>query len=556
MPEFRLKAALQEALAHYRSGNLARAEQIYRQIVAAAPDALHYADLAIVLETQGKYEEAATTYQEAIRRDAKAARPHYNLGNLLRDRGKTDEAIARYQQAIALNPRYADAHNNLGRLLVEKGRAEDSLSHFRQAIAANPRFSQAHNNLGTALHQAGRIPEAIRCYRRAIELNPDYVEAHSNLGSAHLQLDQVEDALANCRKAVGLNPAFAEGHYNLANTCRSALKLDEAIECYERAIGMRPDDGGYHWNYSLALLLHGDYAKGWPEYEWRWQGCRELKDGKPHLSRPEWNGQDIAGKTVLLYREQGLGDVIQFIRYAPLVAARGASVIVACQPELVRLLGAVHGVSTVIPQGQPLPRFDVHCPLLSLPLIFHTTLDTLPAHVPYIQADAALAQAWRKRIDPDAALKVGLIWGGWAGNVVDRKRSIALTAFAPLGQVKGVQFYSLQKGEHAAQAEAPPAGMRIIDWTGDIHDFADTAALMTNLDLVISVDTAGAHLAGAMGKPVWLLNRFESEWRWLLDRKDSPWYPTMRIFRQARPGDWGTVIEAVRQALEKSVRSR
>ena len=545
-----VNAAIKEALACYRAGDLARAEQLYRQIVAAAPTALHYADLAIVLENQGKYEQAVATYQEAMRRNPKEERPHYNLGNLLRDRGQTEEAITSFRQAIALNPRYADAHNNLGRLLVEQGRSEEALAHFRHAIAAVPGFAHAHNNLGTALHQAGRFEDAIRSYRKAIELKADYAEAYSNLGSAYLRLDQLEEAIANCRRAVEINPGFAEGHYNLGNSYRNAIRLNEAIECYERAIGLRPDNGGYHWNYSLALLLAGDYARGWKEYEWRWQGCQELKAGKPALSRSEWSGGDLSGKTLLLYREQGLGDIIQFIRYAPVLAARGATVIVACQPDLVRLLGAADGVSQAIRLGQPLPHFDFHGPLLSLPLRLDTTLNSIPARVPYLKADGEAVAAWRKRVGSAATLKVGLIWGGWAGNQIDSRRSIALADFAPLARVPGVHLYSLQKGEHAAQAKAPPAAMRLIDWSDDLADFADTAALVQNLDLVISVDTAGAHLAGALGKPVWLLNRFESEWRWLLEREDSPWYPTMRIFRQPRPGDWQTVMENVREALD------
>jgi tetratricopeptide (TPR) repeat protein len=549
MPDLDVSAAIKEALARYRAGDLARAEQVYRAIVAAAPDALHYADLAIVLEAQGKYEEAAATYQEAMRRNPREARPHYNLGNLLRDRGRIDEAIACFQQAIALNPRYADAYNNLGRLLVERGRLEESMAHFRQTIALAPGFAHGHNNLGTALHSLGRLEEAIRCYRRAIELKPDYAEAYSNLGSAHLRLDQLDAAIENCRKAANISPAFPDVHYNLANACRSALLMAEAIEHYERAISLRPDYGGYHWNYSMAMLLNGDYAKGWREYEWRWQGCLELKSGKPAFSRPEWKGEDLSGQTVLLYREQGLGDVIQFIRYAPMVAGRGARVVVACQPELIRLLGAVDGVFGVVSIEQPLPPFDMHCPLLSLPLIFNTTLATIPSGVPYMSADGALTEAWRKRIGPDAAFKVGLIWGGWAGNQIDARRSIPLADFAPLARLPGVTFYSLQKGQHAAQS--PPAGMSLIDWSGELTDFADTAALVDNLDLVISVDTAGAHLAGAMGKQVWLLNRFESEWRWLLEREDSPWYPSMRIFRQPRPGDWRTVMAKVREALER-----
>jgi len=548
------KAAIQEAAACYQSGNLARAEQIYRAIVSAAPASLHYADLGIILEAQGKHEEAAAAYSEAIRLGPREARPHYNLGNLLWGRGRADEAAASFQRAVALKPDFADAHNNLGRLLVEKGQVEESVPHFRKAVAADPGLYFAHNNLGTALHHLGRFKKAMQCYRHALKLKPDYAEAFTNLGSAHLRLGQFEEAITHCLKAVTLNPGFPDGHYNLANAYRSALRLDEAIHHYERAIALRPDAPGYRWNYSVALLLNGDYARGWKEYEWRWQGCLELKHGKPAFRQPEWTGQDISGKTLLLYREQGMGDVIQFVRYAPMAAARGASVVVACQPELVRLVGTVDGISKAVSIEQALPPFDFHCPLLSLPLIFNTTLETIPSNVPYIHADPALVEVWRRRIGVQEGLKVGLIWGGWASNSVDHMRSVPLGDFAQLARIRGFRFYSLQKGEHAAQTRSAPAGLPLIDWTGDIHDFADTAALMANLDLLISVDTAGLHLAGALGKPAWLLCRHESEWRWLLERDDSPWYPTLRIFRQSRPGRWQDVMEKAATALKELVR--
>lgn len=312
-------------------------------------------------------------------------------------------------------------------------------------------------------------------------------------------------------------------HFNLANVYAQALMLDEAIASYDRAIALEPDNAGYRWNRALKLLLKGDYERGWKEYEWRWQGCLELIGRKPRFPQSQWSGEEIRGRTLMIYREQGLGDVIQFVSYAPLLAARGAKVLLVCQPELVRLLSGAKGLAGVFSDQDALPSFDLHCPLLSLPLLLGTTLETIPASVPYIRPDPALVEAWLRRMQGPSTLRVGLIWGGWAGNTIDRKRSVPLSDFKPLSQIKGAQFFSLQKGEHAEQAKSPPPGLSLTDWTADIHDFADTAALVANLDLVISVDTAGAHLAGTMAKPVWLLNRYESEWHWLVDRG----YPLM-----------------------------
>jgi tetratricopeptide (TPR) repeat protein len=491
----------------------------------------------------------------AIALDPKAAEPHYKLGNVYRRWNRIEDAERAYRKAIALNPRHADALNTLGNQLTQMERFDEAAEVLRKAIAVSPRYAYAHNNLGIALHGMRRLNEAIECYRRAIKLKPDYPEAHSNLGSVYRELDRTDEAIAICKRAAELAPSWASAHGNLANCYADALRLDEAVASYERAIALEPGNPGFHWNLSTKLLLKGDYARGWKEYEWRWRGCPELKDGKPAMPVPEWGGEDISDKTILLYREQGIGDVIQFARYAPMVAALAGKVIVACEPRLVRLLQSLRGVEVVSDQ-QPLPRFNVHCPLLSLPLRFGTTIGTIPAQVPYLSADPALAAVWQQRLGTTAGKRVALIWGGWAGNRIDRKRSIPLAEFAPLAAVTGVEFYSLQLGEHAAQTKSPPPGLSVIDCTADLHDFADTAALLENLDLLITVDTAGAHLAGAMAKPVWLLNRYESEWRWLLDREDSPWYPTMRIFRQPRPGEWKSVIVKIADALGKLARSR
>ncbi len=365
---------------------------------------------------------------------------------------------------------------------------------------------------------AGRTG-SIAAHRRAIALKADFPEAYTNLGNALKGQGNIAAAIAACRQAIALNPDLPDAHHNL----------------------------------SLTLLLNGEFAEGWREYEWRWQ----TKQLRPRgFAQPLWSGEAVDGRVLLLHAEQGYGDMIQFCRYVPLVAARGRVVLEAPR-ALVRLFSGLAGVERIVVQGDPLPAFDLHCPLLSLPRAFATTLETIPGGVPYLGTDPAQVSAWRDRLAGLARLRVGLVWAGEPRatdrirGAVDRRRSISLGHFARLAGVGGIAFVSLQKGEAAAQTRSPPPGLRLHDWTGELEDFADTAALIAALDLVISVDTAVVHLAGALGKPVWLLNRFDTDWRWLLDREDSPWYPTLRLFRQHRPGDWAGVLERVAAALRR-----
>jgi len=325
-------------------------------------------------------------------------------------------------------------------------------------------------------------------------------------------------------------------------------QFDEAIQCYKKAIEIDPDYVDARWNMSLLNLLCGNFKEGWKGYEWRWKLEGILVER--NFSAPAWNGYDIKGRTILIYAEQGLGDTIQFVRYASLVADLGANVIVECQKELVSLVEKIRGIKQVIPYGNSLPEFDIHCSLLSLPLVFDTTLEDIPANIPYIYAGSPSVQKWRDKIDQTSShIRIGLVWAGDPAKKKDRDRSCSLRLFSSLAQFNDVIFYSLQKGEASNQAMNPPEGMNLIDYTEEFHDFSDTAAFIENLDLVISVDTAVAHLAGSLGKPVWTLLPFVPDWRWMLSREDSPWYPTMRLFRQPRIGDWGSVIDRVVNAL-------
>jgi len=506
------------ALQHHQAGRLHEAEPLYLEILAREPDhadALHH--LGMAAGQVGRYDAAVDLIQRAL-----AIKPDYpeafnNLGNALQSQGQLDEAIAAYRRAIFLRPNSPDVHSNLGGALNAKGQHDEAIAAERHAIALNPKYPLAHFNLGNALKDKGQLDEAIVAYRRAVTLEPNYPEAHFNIGTAQSEKG----------------------------------KLEQAIAAYRRAIAVKPDYAEAHWNLSLALLAQGEFKEGFAEHEWRWQ-CKDLPRRR-NFPRPQWDGSPLDGRTILLHSEQGLGDTIQFIRYVPLVAAHAAKVIVGSVPELHRLLQGMPGISHLLAAGETIPPFDLHCPLMSLPGVLGTTVETIPRKVPYLQADAQRIAWWHSELAADRnRFKVGLAWAGNPTHTNDRNRSISLAALTPLAQGRGGQgtrFYSLQKGEAARQAQVAPLGRNLIDRTQELKDFADTAALIANLDLVICVDTAVAHLAGAMGKPVWTLLPFTTDWRWLRKREDSPWYPSMRLFRQTSRGDWGSVVNRVVEAL-------
>jgi tetratricopeptide (TPR) repeat protein len=582
MPELSIDQALQIALGHHHSGRLAEAERIYRQILAQDPahaDALHH--LGMIAHRLGRLDAAAELMSRSIARCPDEARYHINFGALLSDRGKVAEAIAAYARALQIEPAFAAAHFNMGNALSQQGKLQEAAAAYLRAVQVKPDFIEAHVRLGAVYCHFGILNEGGNAFQQALRINPNYADAFTGLTFVLTNLGRDEEALAACRKAIALRPAcpddynnlgillhqqgklddamaalskalelrpvFLEAWNNLGNLLTELQRLDEAFAAYRRASAIDPKAADPHFNQAWVALLRGDFENGWRGHEWRW-GSKNFSSTRPVLSRPEWDGGDLRGKTILLHAEQGLGDAIHFVRYASLVARRGGRVIVHCPPELARLFKSVEGIDTVATEGK-LPEFDVHWPLMSLPLAFNTRLESIPAEIPYIRADAALAAEWARKLAPFAGqLRVGLAWAGRPTNKQDRKRSMTLDHFAPLA-ADGITFFSLQKGPAAAQAANPPPGMRVIDFTADLHDLADTAASIAHLDLVISVDTAVAHLAGAMGKPVWTLLPFKPDWRWMLGRTDSPWYPTMRLFRQSRPGDWMDVIAKVRQEL-------
>jgi len=460
--------------------------------------------------------------------------------------GKLAEAQKIYRDVLARQPNNPHALHLLGVIAAQLHQTDAAIELIRRAISSNPSAADYHNNLGNALRDNRLLDEAAAAYRQAIHLRPDYVVALNNLGNVLCDQGQLDEGIAFYRRALQLDPNHAGAHNNLGKALRDKGMLDEAVTALHDAIRLQGDYAEAHYNLSLVLLLKGDFAAGWPEHEWRWR-MKTFEFEAAKIPGLRWNGEDLTGRTLLLHAEQGMGDTIQFARYVPMVAARGGKVVLQCQQPLLRLMKSLQGQDQLISVDAPLPQFDFHCPLMSLPPLFDTRAETIPAGVPYLRADENLSHQWASRVAHCHGLKVGIVWAGRAGYADDRNRSLPLSQFAPFAQMPGLTFFSLQKGEAASQSA--PQGMEFVDCTSELNDFADTAALIANLDLVIAVDTAAAHLAGAMGKPVWVLLPYAPDWRWLLERDDSPWYPTMRLFRQKSLGDWTGVIERISHTL-------
>ena len=579
-----LPQAIRQVLELHGRGRLNEAETLYAEILAVKPDHFDALHMLGLLKLQcGKPVEALRLIAAALHAKPVSAEALLNHGNVLNALNRHEEALASYDQALAIKPRYAEALNNrgsaLGRLtrheealtsyeralkikpdyaeaLYNQGNAlrtlnrdEDALNSYERALAIRPDHAKAHNNRGNALHKLGRHQEALTSYERALALQPDFVEALSNRGSVLQILGRLEEALASQARALALKPDYAEALYNQGNALVMLGRHREALASYGRALAIKPDHAEAQWNQGLARLRLGDFRAGWKQYEWRWQRPDGVKSQRS-FAQPVWTGQQsLQGKTILLHAEQGLGDTIQFVRYAALVARRGAKVILEVQRTLKLLLARVEGIAGIVGRGEELPAFDLHCPLLSLPLAFGTELSTIPASVPYLTAADDRIETWSARLPPRKGLRVGIAWSGNSKHKDDRNRSIALARLAPLFDAPGVQFVSLQKDARDGEAEALRDIPGLLDLGPELKDFADTAALISLIDLVISVDTSTAHLAGAMGKPVCVLLPFSPDWRWLLEREDSPWYPTARLFRQPMIGDWESVIGRMRREL-------
>jgi tetratricopeptide (TPR) repeat protein len=574
---------MQHALAAYQRGEAAEAERLCRLVLDVKADYFDALYLSAIIAGQtGRTEEAAELLSKAVTVNPSIADAHYNRGVALGELKRSEEALESYERAIALKPAHADAYYNRGVALGELDRHTQALESFDRAIALKPHYAEAYNNRGVALGELNRFAEAVQSYERAIALKPDYAEAYNNRGVALGELDRFTEAVesyeraiafrpgyanaydnrgialgelnrpaeavASYERAIALKPDYAEAFYNRGNALRDLHRHREAVDSYERALALKPDYASAHWNLADCRLLLGDFARGWQEYEWRWK-LEQRDNAKRDFEQPLWlGGERLEGRTILLHSELGLGDTLLFCRYAKEVAALGAKVVLEVQPPLLPLLADLEGVTQAVPRGAPLPAFDYHCPLMSLPLAFKTDLSNIPANTPYIRSDAARVAAWQEKLREKNKPRVGVVWSGSMALSNDR-RSMALADMLPLVG-EWAEWVSLQKEVRESDAALLASRADLRDVGGELKDFADTAALVELLDVLVTVDTSVAHVAGAMRKPVWILLPFNPhDWRWMLDREDSPWYPTARLFRQPANGDWASVIRRVNEDL-------
>lgn len=534
-----------------------------------------------------EYDRARRCYERALQLNPRLAQAHNNLGSLLADEGSLDTALERYQQALALQPRYAQAQFNLGNTLYRLGHMPQAIEALRAATGLDPRFLPAWQALGNACRDSGALEEALSCYecgltldprnaslvnnrgvvltrlgrydaaaevlRRLVHEHPQLAEGQCNLGVALHELERLDEAVACYRHAIELKPDYFAAHNNLARALRDQGHVTESIREYEEVLARDAQNADAHFGLAFSCLLAGDYPRGWREYEWRWQASN-AGARPPEFERPPWEGQPPAGRTLLVYTEQGAGDAIQFARFIPRLAALGAQVIVQCPSALKDLLATVEGVSAVVGQDETLPSFDYHVAIMSLPYRLGVDLEAVATAVPYLAAPpgTSVALPWQAGED---VLKVGVVWTGSALHVNNRKRSLPPHWLARWA-MPGVRLVSLQLPQGLTPDYLPPDDLALVDVGTGLTSYAATAAVVQQLDLVITVDTSVAHLAGALGRPVWLLLAHAPDWRWLLGRDDSSWYPSMRLFRQPAAGDWESVVERVRAALAERCSGR
>jgi len=573
-----------QALKDFKAGELEQAKNRLSEILLITPehaDALNL--LGIIAYQNHAIHEAIAYLDKALQIDGKRSDFLNNLGNVYLATGNIDQAVELFNLAMDINPESAHTHLNLVSALKRQGKMAEADVHSSSAALLPDQPLKAHYQAAMSWMKLGRYDQSIKCFERLAVLQPESAEAHSNLGSIH-QLDNNQEMAISCfQKALALQPNHVESLYNigvvlqarqqysaaigyyqqvlqrspehlkalknLANALLASRQIKESIACCLNALRLAPDDADLHTAYALALLLNGHLIEGWREFEWRRLSIDNLYTNSATHDKPRWHGENLKYTTILIYAEFGYGDTLQFVRYLPMLKDLDCeSILLECQPPLKSLLANSFDSSIqVFEIGENLPAFDKHCPIISLAYEFGTTLETIPNALPYIKPDQDKIVKWRSKLGDSPCLRVGLTWAGNPHFVSDAQRSFDFSILSPLLEIQHVEFYSLQKDAAALQCQ------NIFDFTTELADFADTAALIFQLDLVISVDTAVAHLAAAMGKPVWLLSRFDGSWRWLEDRNDSPWYSTMRIFRQQQPNNWESVIKRVVSELEKLI---
>ena len=540
-----LNQSFQQAVEHHRAGRLAEAERLYRGILAVRVEPHSLSLLGLIARAAGDGKAALALIDQAISLKPGVAEFHNNRGNVLRDLGRPQEAAEALGQALALDPDTAAIKVNYGAALLDAKRTEEACTILEEAARAAPDSEEAYFCLGLARRAAKDYAGAVEALRRAVELAPAHAEGWYNLGNA-LHLDQRDREAVPCfERAMQLKPDYAEAYCNMGMTRRNST---EAVGWYESAIALQPNLPIAHSNLAHTLLLQGEYERGFKEYEWRW---RHPETPPRDFAQPQWNGEEMGDGLLLVHAEQGFGDTLQFMRYLVLLRPRVRRIAFECQPELLALLESLPGLERIVARGDPLPAFDKHVPLMTLPRIFGTTLATVPAEPPYLTVDPARLARWRERLS-GSGKRVGLVWAGNPKHNNDANRSMRLADLAPLLALDGIRFFGLQKGERAG--DAPPTGAAFTALSDEIEDFVDSAAIVSGLDLLISVDTSIVHLAGALARPAWVMLPVAPDWRWQLERTDSPWYPTLRLFRQPGPAGRKQLVETVAAALHQWAR--
>ena len=525
----------------------------YNQAIALKPDFVEaYLNRGNALKELKQLDAALASCDQAIALKPDFAEAYLNRGNALKDLKQFDAAFSSYEKAIALKPDYAEAYGNRGIALMELKQFDAAISSCDQAIALKPDYAEAYNNRGNALKDLKQLNAAVASYNKAIALKPDYAEAYGNRGISLMELKQFDAAFASHDKAIALKPDYADAYINRGVALQELKQLDAAVANYDKAIALKPDYALGNWNKALVLLLLGDFESGWLLYEWRWKMPEQIGEKGRHFSQPLWLGvEDIANKTILLHAEQGLGDTIQFCRYAKLVSDRGAKVILEVPKVLMGLLTGLSGIGELVEAEKALPQFDYHCPLLSLPLAFNTRLETIPLPTPYLSSNTEMLRSWDKKLGHKKAPRIGLVWSGSLIHKNDHNRSFLLAELIKI-LPPNCEYFSLQK-EVREMDRVVLAQSNIKHYGDALIDFTDTAALCDLMDVVISVDTSVAHLAGGLGKKTWILLPYIPDWRWLLDRDDSPWYPSVKLYRQDNDRSWETVLQRVAADLQKLI---
>jgi predicted O-linked N-acetylglucosamine transferase (SPINDLY family) len=556
-----LRSPLAPAAAYFNFGVLcmereqpAEAAEAFRRALTLQPDMVDAAvNLGTAMLGLGRLQDAVDHYQQAIAMSPDNAMAFGNLGKVLQDLGQTGEALAAYRKALVLRPQNPDVLTNLGAALLDQGLWDEAVQVIREAIAARPDSAMAYANLAVGLLGLAQHDAALAACRQALALDPKGAAIACTLGGTMLELGEAAEAATLCRRAIALDPTSASAYFNFSHACKALNHLDTAESAAEEAIARNPASAVYHFHLAHTLLLQGKTERGWEEYEWRWalSDFADLAALRARFPQPQWTGEDISDKTILIYTEQGLGDIIQFARYLPLVVARSRRVILAASAATRRLLSGIAGLAMIAPEEMAQQSFDVHCALLSLPRAFGAGIDTIPSNTPYLHVDPRETERWAARMGGDGR-RVGIVWAGNPATKRDRLRSPPLPSVAPLFTVPGITFISLQMGAGRDDLAETPLPAHVIDLGHEIRDLADTAAIMAGLDLMISSCTAPLHLAGAMGRPTWAMIPFAPHFPWLLDRPDSPWYPGMRLYRQSQPGtDWSSVVEQIAADLRR-----